>query len=152
MRHSSAPATGQVGFTLVELMIVVAVAAVLAMVALPMYQDSVRKSRRSEATTALTQLQQAQERHRANNPAYAATFAAMAPQPASATANYTLSIASAATGSYTISATAAAASPQFADTRCRTLTVVMSGGNATYQSTDDGGTVDTANTNRCWAR
>ena len=152
MRHTSTTAKRQSGFTLVELMIVVAVAAVLAMVALPMYQDSVRKSRRSEATAALTQLQQAQERHRANNTQYAATFAAMAPQPASATANYTLSIASAATGSYTINATAAATSPQFADTRCRTLTVVVNGGNATYQSTDDSGTVDTANTNRCWAR
>jgi len=152
MRHTPAAAKFDGGFTLIELMIVVAVATVLATIAVPMYQDSVRKSRRSEAVAALTQLQQAQERHRANNPQYAAAFAAMAPQPASATAHYTLNIASAAAGSYTISATAAAALPQFADTRCRTLTMVMSGGNLAYQSTNAGGTVDTANTNRCWAR
>lgn len=43
------------GFTLIELMIVVAVAGILAAIAYPSYQDQVRKSRRSVATGALTE-------------------------------------------------------------------------------------------------
>jgi type IV pilus assembly protein PilE len=37
------------GFTLIELMIVVAVVGILAAIAYPSYQDSVRKSRRADA-------------------------------------------------------------------------------------------------------
>ena len=153
MRHTTAAAGQDSGFTLIELMIVVAVAALLLTIALPMYQESTRKSRRAEAVAALAQLQQRQERHRADNPQYAATFAAFAPPaPASATPNYTLGIASAAAGSYTITATANAGAPQFADTSCRVLTIVMAGGNLTTSSTNAGGAVDTTNINRCWAR
>ena len=50
------------GFTLIELMIVVAVIAVLAAIAYPSYQDSVRKGRRGEAKSELVTLAQARER------------------------------------------------------------------------------------------
>lgn len=51
------------GFTLIELMIVVAIIGILAGIAYPSYQDSVRKSRRSDATGALLGLANAMERH-----------------------------------------------------------------------------------------
>jgi len=51
------------GFTLIELMIVVAVISILAAIALPSYQDSVRKSRRADAKAALVQLAQFMERN-----------------------------------------------------------------------------------------
>ena len=50
------------GFTLVELMIVVAIVGILAAVAYPSYQDSVRKSRRADGKTALLQSVQLAER------------------------------------------------------------------------------------------
>lgn len=46
------------GFTLIELMIVVAIVAILAAVAFPAYQDSVAKSRRAEAAGALIEAAQ----------------------------------------------------------------------------------------------
>ena len=50
------------GFTLIELMIVVAIVAILAAVAYPAYTESVRKGKRAQGRTALAELLQQQER------------------------------------------------------------------------------------------
>ena len=63
-------ATRPFGFTLIELMIVVAVIAILAIIALPMYTEHVRKGKRAESMQALGDLQLRQESYRADNPTY----------------------------------------------------------------------------------
>ncbi|MDP2902189.1 MAG: type IV pilin protein [Methylovulum sp.] len=53
----------QQGFTLVELMVTVAVIGVLASIAYPSYQNNVMKSRRADAKSALLELSNFMERH-----------------------------------------------------------------------------------------
>ena len=58
------------GFTLIELMIVVAVIAVLGAIALPSYQDYVRKGRRADARSLLQGMSLAQEKWRLGHTTY----------------------------------------------------------------------------------
>ena len=60
------------GFTLIELMIVVAVVGILAAIAYPSYQEYVRKAKRAEGRTALVELLQQQERYMTQNNTYLA--------------------------------------------------------------------------------
>ena len=58
------------GFTLIELMVVVAIVAILASIAFPNYQDSLRKSRRADAQAVLLQSAQWMERFYTENNRY----------------------------------------------------------------------------------
>ena len=58
------------GFTIIELMIVLAIVAILVALALPSFQDVIRKSRRSDAMNAILDIHLAQERWRANHSTY----------------------------------------------------------------------------------
>jgi len=58
------------GFTLIELMIVIAIIAIIAMIALPAYSDYITRARRADAKSALISIQIAEEKWRANNVSY----------------------------------------------------------------------------------
>ncbi len=69
------------GFTLIEIMIVVAIVAILFVVAIPSYNDSVATGRRTDAQSALMGLSQAMERHFTQNNSYAGAITGAVPQP-----------------------------------------------------------------------
>ena len=58
------------GFTLIELMIVVAIIAILGAVVYPSYQSAVVKTKRAEGRAALMQVMQTQERYYSQNNTY----------------------------------------------------------------------------------
>ena len=99
----------QKGFSLVELMIVVAIVGIIASFAYPSYEEYVTRSKRSDAMAALVQASQAMERYRSQAPydydvaALSDVFATQVPVEGG-TAYYQLTIANDAT-SYTITAT-----------------------------------------------
>jgi type IV pilus assembly protein PilE len=114
------------GFTLIELVIVVAVIGILAAIAIPSYQDYLTRSRRAEAQSYMMELALREERHRANNSSYAVHGAL--PGGVTNTAHYTFTIAVPDANSYTITATATVGSVQAArDASCSPLTLNQSG-------------------------
>ncbi len=107
----------QSGFTLLELMIVVAVIAILASVAYPSYMDSVRKSRRADAQAALANAQIAQQKLRSSCRFFAGTLGAVDNCDATAAAStvrlgatsadgwYAIAVSNASATGYTVTAT-----------------------------------------------
>ncbi len=109
------------GFSLIELMIVVAIIGILSAIAYPSYTGYVMEGRRTEAIAELARLQMEQEKWRASN----ATYATMAQLGSPTLTYYTLTDTTAPTAAaYSITATATGA--QTGDTGCTTLTVTNS--------------------------
>jgi type IV pilus assembly protein PilE len=135
-RHKAKPA----GFTLIELMIAVAIVGILATIAAVSYQRQVMQSHRTDARTALLDLAGREEKLFSTTNQYSgipsvlgygtATTAVSFPVGSSNGTNYYNVLITtpdpaqpANTNSYTITATPIPGSPQAADTTCTSLTV-----------------------------
>lgn len=139
------------GFTLIELMIVVAIIGILATIAYPNYQEYVRRGQRAEAKSQLMAAAQFMERNFTMNNSYAGVGAAQltaaglqqSPRlPAAAAYNIGFAVATTAT-TYALQAVPVGA---MAGDRCGTITL-----NETGQQGANGATVG-ALVAECWGR
>lgn len=134
------------GFTLIELMITIAIVAIIATIAIPSYTDQVRKGRRAEAVSELGRLQMAQERWRADRSAYGtlAQIGGVSPLPsgyysiAVSTPGGNCGSGTAASSANSFAITATAAGAQAADSTCATLTLTSLCGVVSKTSTGGG--------------
>jgi len=164
---------GARGFTLIEMLIALAISAILASTAYPAFSDSIRASRRSDAIVTIWQLQQAQELYRMDHSDYGDRFLIttasgsmsgvarstdVAPSGMSLAGSFTTSAGLyavtlsdiGATG-YTVVATAQG--PQAGDSRCKYMQVDVNGGNIVTNSGASSGTGNgpsSADNKRCW--
>jgi type IV pilus assembly protein PilE len=143
------------GFTLIELMIAVAIIGILVKLAYPAYTQSVKKSRRATAKTALLDLAQREERFMSTNNTYSATAAPDLGYTAGST--FPINIASGTTAYYQLSVTAVAASASgpasFTGTATRINAQTADGECGDYQILSDGEqkiTNATSTAAACW--
>lgn len=113
----------QTGFTLVELMIVVAIVGILAGIGYPSYRAYIIDNNRNDAKTELMRLQLLQEQYYLDNRRYAITLDSFTGWRNNSD-HYTFALGqSSSTRSYTLIATVAASSTQATDTDCASFTI-----------------------------
>ena len=121
------------GFTLIELMITVAIVAILAAIAYPSYTEYVQRSHRADARVALASAAQFMERQFTTENAYPATFSGTSTK-------HTLDLLLRTATTYTLQASPTA---PWTDADCGTLTLTNTGVKAIS---------GTSTLDKCWSR
>jgi type IV pilus assembly protein PilE len=137
IQSSRAPASWR-GFSLIELMVVVAVMGILATIAVNSYRRYTLRATRTEGRLALLAIQVAQEKYFLQNNTYAQDIATVTAAPpgglgissinasgVTTGGNYTISFAAVTPTTYTLQAVATGA--QTKDTGCLTFTITDQG-------------------------
>jgi len=116
------------GFTLIEMLIVVALISILAAVALPSYREYIKKSYRSEAQSYLMSLASRQQQFLVDTRAYAtfATLTSVLPTPTNVGAAYVVTMPDPAGVPPAFTVTATPKTGQ-ASEKCGTLTINQTG-------------------------
>lgn len=133
VEHVRIPDRAQGGFTLIELMVVLAILLLLVTIAVPAFTDHIRKSRRADAAAFLSDIVARQQQFLLDRRAYATSITA-APAagglglaiPSNVSAHYSLSMVTVngPPPSFTLAATPQGAQ---ASERCGTLTITNAG-------------------------
>ena len=135
----------QTGFTLMELMIVVAIVGILAAVALPSYKDHVLRTRRVTAASCLMELAQQMERQYATGMSYVVTLPAASCRT-DLTGFYTFAFATGEPTASTYKIEATPAGAQSSDTKCKALSLNQLG----EKSVEDATSKSDPLINECW--
>jgi type IV pilus assembly protein PilE len=125
------------GFTLIEMMVVVALIAIMAAIALPSYREYIKKSRRAEAQSYLMNIALRQQQFLVDTRSYSALSPDnIASQPSNVSGAYTVTMNVVAGPPPTFTVTATPKTDQ-ASEKCGTLTIDQTG-------------TKTANLASCW--
>lgn len=115
---TSRRSTRAAGFSLIELLVAVAIVGILAAVAYPAYGSYLVKNNRAAAQVYLMEVAQAQSQHMADSRSYATTVGALGINPpANVSAKYAIAIAvqEGPPSTFTVTATPVAGGSQVAD-------------------------------------
>lgn len=131
------------GFTLIEVMIVVAIVAILAAVAIPSYTEYIQRSRIIESTSTLASMRVKMEQYFQDNRSYvgACTAGTVAPTP-SATQFFTYGCSGLANGAFLVTATGVGAMAGFGFTIDQANNQITTGVPSNW----------TTPTAQCWAK
>lgn len=119
------------GFSLIELLIAVAIVGIIAKIAYPSYLEHIQKARRSQAEAALISLANALEMYKMQNggkytagtdPTAAGLLSDQVPVSGGGTKIYSLAITTVTTSTYLLTAT-----PVQTDSKCGNLTYTQAG-------------------------
>ncbi|RZM85227.1 prepilin-type cleavage/methylation domain-containing protein [Pseudoalteromonas rubra] len=131
------------GFTLVEMMITIAILGILASIAYPSYSEYVRRAARAEAAATLLDAANKQEQYFVDNRQYASTLAELGLPTTTENDYFSLQIALGDDlNSFVVTATATGG-PLADDTECTTLTI---------NNLNIRGSTGTLAADRCWGR
>lgn len=142
----------QKGFTLIELMVTIAIIGIVAGIAYPSYLKSMQKGRRADAKGAITQATQAMERcystYGKYNDANCPEIAALTSGFPSPKGYYTISFVTPSTDdtgtTYKVTATAISGGAQANDTGCTIMALSSTGAQISGSNTS------TSDTGSCW--